>query len=79
MVEATAALAALEELARSGDKDGRRRGSGHPSAKLNDEAVRVVRRLLADGYSKAAIGRAVNVSPKTIEAIEVGRTWRHVR
>lgn len=55
-----------------------RTGTKNHSAKLNDEAVREVRRLLATGHSDAAIGRRFQVSPDTIRRIKRGEIWKHV-
>lgn len=55
-------------------------GASHPFAKLNDDAVREIRRLHADeGLSYNEIGRRFGVSGQTVRLIVLRRTWRHVQ
>ncbi len=53
----------------------RPRGVLHPSAKLDLEAVRAIRRLAAAHTSQAALGRMFGVTPSTIWAIVAAVTW----
>lgn len=54
------------------------RGSDKSGAKLNDDAVRAIRVLLADGVMKTEIGRRFNVTDTIIRRIERGQAWGHV-
>ena len=49
-----------------------------PTAKLDVDKVRVIKRRLAEKASCAALGREFGVSPLTISDIKHGRTWRDV-
>lgn len=47
-------------------------------AKLDDEKVREIRRLGADGEPYSAIAPKFDVSPDTVSLIVRGKTWRHL-
>lgn len=47
-------------------------------ALLNEQRVRLIRRLLAEGWSKRDVARLAGVSRHTINDIATGRTWAHV-
>lgn len=49
-----------------------------PTAKLDVDKVRVIKRRLAEKASCAALGREFKVSPLTISDIKHGRAWRDV-
>jgi hypothetical protein len=53
-------------------------GAAHPQAKLDEDGVREVRRLRAEGLSFVMIGARVGLHPSTCHAITSGRLWRHV-
>ena len=53
-------------------------GSNHPMAKLNEEKVRAIHRLLADGMTKQHIANMFGVHRKRILDIVNGKIWRHV-
>lgn len=62
---------------------GKKRGPGpqgerNPTSRLNDVRVRLIRRLLSDGWSRRDVARLTDVSRHTITDIAVGRTWRHL-
>lgn len=66
----------------AGDAHGRRkyperfaRGERHPSAKLTEAQVRTIR---ADERPIAVLARLYGVSRRTIKAIKVARSWKHV-
>jgi hypothetical protein len=52
------------------------RGEQAPSAKLNDKAVRLIRR---SKEGQRALGRKFSVSHKTIASVVRGETWKHVQ
>lgn len=52
------------------------RGEAHKLAKLCDEDVRDIRRLLAKGESQRSIGKMFGVSHDTVGKIYRGRTWK---
>lgn len=70
----------------SGDKNGSRiypdrmtRGINHPSAKLNDNQVGLIRRSYPDsGESMQAIADRFGVSKKTVLNVIHGKIWKHV-
>jgi hypothetical protein len=62
----------------SGDPSGYVRGAAHPSARLNDELVRAIRRRRAEGESPSAIASDLGVSRRTIHLILSGQRWAHV-
>ena len=54
------------------------RGIRHGRAKLNDDQVREIRRLLLGGVTKAEIGRRFGVTTRNIRSISNGEIWTHV-
>lgn len=56
----------------------RKRGEQVPSAKLNPEKVRWIRKQHADGVSKAAMARQLGVSPVTVNNVLDGTSWSHI-
>jgi transposase len=46
--------------------------------KLNDEKVRIIRALRAEGVMFKQIAKVFGISIKTAEAAAKGITWRHV-
>lgn len=55
-----------------------RRGEKHGMAKLSRQQVVEIKRLLSGGLSRTDIATRFGVSYGCIDAIEKGRTWRHV-
>lgn len=53
-------------------------GEQSPSAKLTNESVRAIRRLLAEGQRKRDICKKFGVSSSTIRFIEKRETWKGV-
>ena len=51
----------------------------NPSAKLNEEQVREIKRRRADGESGVSLAREFGVSQQTICGIKNGRDWPDVR
>jgi hypothetical protein len=47
-------------------------------AKLNDEKVREIRKLRAQGWSQRAIGQLFGVAVATVNDTLCGRNWKHV-
>lgn len=63
------------------DKIGRGRhpvGDQAPNAKLSPEKVRSIRRLREAGLSRSERAWLFDVSPWCVQAVDDGRTWRHV-
>lgn len=54
------------------------KGEAIHCAILTEIDVRVVRKLLKEGYSQASIARALDCNISTIHLIAKGKTWRHV-
>lgn len=55
-----------------------KKGSNHPSAKLDENKVTEVLRRLDAGDAKAAIARDFGVSDRIVLLISRGELWRHV-
>jgi hypothetical protein len=55
------------------------RGEDHPSAKLSEADVIVIKKELAKGTAARSIAINFGVSKDTIVDIRVGRKWRHVK
>lgn len=51
-------------------------GTAHPNAKINEDVVRQMRALRADGLSFARIGAAFGVHASTAHSAIRGHTWR---
>jgi len=51
------------------------RGARHWCAKLNEQAVREVRRRLGAGESGASVARALGLDRKRVWEIKAGRSW----
>ena len=52
---------------------------GNGPAKLSDDQVLQIRRLLKTGVTMKEIGHIFGVTSSTIRAISIGKTWRHVK
>lgn len=59
-------------------KQRQQRGSRNGHAKLTEQNVRVIRKLLVGGVSKPEIGRRFGVDRSVISMISSGKRWRHV-
>lgn len=55
------------------------RGETNGFARLDEESVRRIRRLLADGQTQKELGRLFGVSNQTIFRIQHGHSWSHVQ
>lgn len=53
-------------------------GERHPAAKLNESAVRTIRRLAAEGVRHRVIAEPLGISPRYVSAVVCRRVWRHV-
>lgn len=53
-------------------------GSAHPSAQLNEDKVREIKRLLEEGHRHRDIAEWFNVGRQTITNISTGHRWSHV-
>lgn len=54
------------------------KGENNIKAKLNDNKVRQIRAMLADGKTSISIARLFNVEPLCIGRIKCGLRWAHV-
>jgi len=54
------------------------RGERHPSSKLTDEKVRLIRRLLKEGTKKSHIARRMGICHAMVLKIERREAWAHV-
>ena len=57
---------------------GKRRGTLHWKARLNDTDIRDIRRRLFSGETHQSIADAYSVCRVNITCIAIGRTWKHV-
>lgn len=55
-----------------------KRGTAHPNAKLNDQAVREIRAALVGGETQRAIAARYGVDQQIVRRIGCGQLWRHV-
>lgn len=55
----------------------KKRGEGHPKAKLTEQDVRLIRQLHPD-LSYRVLARKFDVSKRAIESAVTRKTWRHV-
>jgi hypothetical protein len=53
-------------------------GERHGMAKLNDEKVMKIIKMISDGYDYITISQTFNISMATISFIRHGKAWRHV-
>ena len=53
-------------------------GSKHPSAKLQENDVILMRQLFAEGATKTELARKFKVSDTTVNAIVTGEKWKHL-
>lgn len=60
------------------NRSGRPKGSAHPKSRLNDQAVRDIRVMHANGLGVPAISVYFGVRDGTTWAALKGITWRHV-
>lgn len=57
---------------------GKRQGKNHWASKLNAQAVRVARKLAAQGVTHEVLAKRFGVSRVTMTCAIIGRTWKHV-
>lgn len=69
-----------EDMYRKGRNAGvvQSKGTQNINAKLNEEAIRAIRWLCANGKSVPRVARAYSIHPSTIYDILKGTTWGHV-
>lgn len=65
-----------ENIADTARHGRQRRGATHPHAKLDDDAVKMIRASSRNGAELAAL---FSVTPETIGAVRNRRTWRHLQ
>lgn len=58
--------------------NGSHAGEHNGRARLTKDDVRIIRQLIADGYSTAELARMYNVGWSTIYHIKIGNTWKGV-
>lgn len=54
------------------------RGEGHLFAKLSEDNVRDIRRLLSNGIEGVAIAREYNITKSLVSQIKLKKIWNHV-
>ena len=55
------------------------RGSKSKNAKLDEQKVLEIKKMIRNGVSPRIISEKYSVSIPTISGIKAGRTWNHVR
>ena len=60
------------------DDSTRPRGSRHANAKLTEEQVVIVRKLVREGRSRRSIAARIGVHKSTVERAVNYETWSHV-
>lgn len=55
------------------------KGAEIPWAKLNEEKVREIRKLNAEGISQRKLGKIFGVSHSVIRNIIIGKKWKHIK
>lgn len=60
------------------DKTTSHKGSRHWNAKLNEDDVRLILKLLEEGVAQCDIAKKFEVGRHIIHNIARGRSWRHV-
>ncbi|OQB09043.1 MAG: NUMOD4 motif protein [Parcubacteria group bacterium ADurb.Bin216] len=61
-------------------KHGRQiKGEIHPSSKLKEEEVGMIKKLISNGISVSIIAKIFKVSRATINKIKFGVTWTHIK
>lgn len=65
-------------VAASRGRSGQKVGEGNSNAKLNDDAIRDIRKRAASGMSHRAIARLLDVNKDTINNIVKRKAWAHV-
>ena len=68
----------MQDVSQRGSKRQTITGEKNPSAKLNDDAIRVIRFLAAKGYTQKRLGNAHGVSEVLIGKIVNRKLWTHV-
>jgi len=53
-------------------------GAGNPAAKLDDNKVREIRNMAADGWTRTAIALSIGISRRQVGRILDGKAWTHV-
>lgn len=54
-------------------------GEQHGKARLSDDRVRSIRRLIARGVKQRDIAASLGVSESAVSRVKLGHTWGHVR
>lgn len=60
------------------DNPGLNKGSNHKDAKINEEDVREIRKLLELGYRNFEIAKMKNIKSNVVYQIKKRKTWKHV-
>jgi len=55
-----------------------RLGSDNPYAKLTEDSVREIKKLLGEGYSLSKLSKMYGVSTSALSKIKRGKTWSHI-
>lgn len=72
-------LGSPKENSKDAVKKGRmQHGTERHNAKLDDEKVKEIKKMLSLGVTKAFLSRKYNVSFMTISLIGKGKTWKHI-
>ena len=53
-------------------------GTRHPHSKLNEDKVRQLRQMRAEGVPQRAVAAALGVSRNLVRVVERGKNWKHV-
>lgn len=53
-------------------------GINHSQAKLNDDKIREIRKMVRSGFSQSEVARKMSVCPSTVSLVKSGKRWAHV-
>lgn len=54
------------------------RGETHPHAKLSDDQVHTICKMLEEGYRNCDISSEMNIHKDVVSGIRIGRSWSHI-
>ena len=55
-----------------------RKGSDHPSSKLNEEEVKKIKIRALNGENQTKIANDFNISRRSVSSIKTNNNWKHL-